>query len=168
MTSTSSPVPSDPELSGSGRSSVLLRTGGVVAAMAAVGLVAGACSSDDSGSGSTTTADTSTATVAEGATGEQYKDGEYTAEGGYISPGGPQKVGVTVTLSNDVITAVSVDTSQTKGPSVEYQGKFAGGISDVVVGKNINDIDVDKVSGSSLTSGGFNEAIEKIKQEAIN
>ena len=168
MTSTSSPVPSDPELSGSGRSSVLLRTGGVVAAMAAVGLVAGACSSDDSGSGSTTTADTSTATVAEGATGEQYKDGEYTAEGGYISPGGPQKVGVTVTLSNDVITAVSVDTSQTKGPSVEYQGKFAGGISDVVVGKNIDDIDVDKVSGSSLTSGGFNEAIEKIKQEAIN
>ncbi|TYQ09237.1 UNVERIFIED_ORG: uncharacterized protein with FMN-binding domain [Gordonia westfalica J30] len=168
MTSTSSPVPSDPELSGSGRSSVLLRTGGVVAAMAAVGLVAGACSSDDSGSGSTTTADTSTATVAEGATGEQYKDGEYTAEGGYISPGGPQKVGVTVTLSNDVITAVSVDTSQTKGPSVEYQGKFAGGISDVVVGKNIDDIEVDKVSGSSLTSGGFNEAIEKIKQEAIN
>ncbi|GAC02140.1 hypothetical protein GONAM_45_00170 [Gordonia namibiensis NBRC 108229] len=168
MTSTSSPVPSDPELSGSTRSSVLMRTGGVVAAMAAVGLVAGACSSDDSGSGSTTTADTSTATVAEGATGEQYKDGEYTAEGGYISPGGPQKVGVTVTLSNDVITAVSVDTSQTKGPSVEYQGKFAGGISDVVVGKNIDDIEVDKVSGSSLTSGGFNEAIEKIKQEAIN
>ncbi len=145
-----------------------MRTGGVVAAMAAVGLVAGACSSDDSGSGSTTTTETSTATVAEGAAGEQYKDGEYTAEGGYISPGGPQKVGVTVTLSNDVITAVSVDTSQTKGPSVEYQGKFAGGISDVVVGKNINDIDVDKVSGSSLTSGGFNEAIEKIKQEAIN
>ncbi|MDH3047688.1 FMN-binding protein [Gordonia alkanivorans] len=168
MTSTSSLAPSESELSGSSRSSVLLRTGGVLAAVAAVGLAAGACSSDDSGSGSTTAADTSTATVTDGATGEEYKDGEYTAEGGYISPGGPQKVGVTVTLSNDVITAVSVDTSQTKGPSVEYQGKFAGGISDVVVGKNINDIDVDKVSGSSLTSGGFNEAIEKIKQEAIN
>ncbi|TSD93597.1 FMN-binding protein [Gordonia rubripertincta] len=168
MTPTSSVATSDPELSGSSRSSVLMRTGGVVAAMAAVGLVAGACSSDDSGSAGTTAAETSTSTATDGATGEQYKDGEYTAEGGYLSPGGPQKVGVTVTLSNDVITAVSVDTSQTKGPSVEYQGKFAGGISDVVVGKNINDIDVDKVSGSSLTSGGFNEAIEKIKQEAIN
>ena len=61
---------------------------------------------------------------------------------------------------------VSVDTSQTKGPSLEYQGKFAGGISNVVVGKNIDEIEVDKVSGSSLTSGGFNEAIEQIKQEA--
>ena len=28
------------------------------------------------------------------------------------------------------------------------------------------EIEVDKVSGSSLTSGGFNEAIEQIKQEA--
>ncbi len=55
-----------------------------------------------------------------------------------------------------------------QGPVAGVPGKFAGGISDVVVGKNINDIDVDKVSGSSLTSGGFNEAIEKIKQEAIN
>ncbi|GAC53050.1 FMN-binding protein [Gordonia amicalis] len=178
MNSTSSSAPSGSDLSGStpsgatpaqsSRPSVLVRTVGVVAAVAAVGLVAGACSSDDSESGSTTAPETSTAAVAGDATGDQYKNGEYTAEGGYISPGGPQKVGVTVTLSNDVITAVSVDTSQTKGPSVEYQGKFAGGISDVVVGKNIDDIDVDKVSGSSLTSGGFNEAIEKIKQEALS
>lgn len=73
---------------------------------------------------------------------------------------------MTVTLSNSVITAVSVDTSQTKGPSLEYQGKFAGGISDVVVGKNIDEIEVDKVSGSSLTSGGFNDAIAQIKEEA--
>ncbi|SDU58187.1 FMN-binding protein [Gordonia westfalica] len=168
-TSSTDSVLPDPDPSRPARSSVLMRTGGVVAAMAAVGLVAGACSSDDSEStGSTTTAGSSTATIVDDAASAQYKNGEYTAEGGYNSPGGPQQVGVTVTLSNDVITAVSVDTSQTKGPSLEYQGKFAGGISDVVVGKNINDIDVDKVSGSSLTSGGFNEAIEKIKQEAIN
>ncbi|WP_439031998.1 FMN-binding protein [Gordonia terrae] len=150
-------------------SSALARTGGVIAAMAAVGLVAGACSSEDSGSGdsaSGTTAGSSAATeVADAGSGE-YKNGEYTAVGEYISPGGPQTVGVTVTLSNSVITAVSVDTSQTKGPSLEYQGKFAGGISDVVVGKNIDEIEVDKVSGSSLTSGGFNDAIAQIKQEA--
>ena len=137
--------------------------------MAAVGLVAGACSTEDSASGESTTgttADSSAATeVADAGSGE-YKDGEYTARGEYISPGGPQSVGVTVTLSNSVITAVSVDTSQTKGPSLEYQGKFAGGISDVVVGKNIDEIEVDKVSGSSLTSGGFNEAITQIKEEA--
>ena len=150
-------------------STALARTGGVVAAMAAVGLVAGACSSGDSGSGDSTTAttaDSSAATEAADAGSGGYKDGEYTARGEYISPGGPQSVGVTVTLSNSVITAVSVDTSQTKGPSLEYQGKFAGGISDVVVGKSIDEIEVDKVSGSSLTSGGFNEAITLIKEEA--
>ncbi|MEO9327134.1 calcium-binding protein [Gordonia sp. B21] len=138
--------------------------------MAAVGLVAGACSSDDSDPGSTTaTTDTAAASHPAGhdpSHDVHYKDGVYTAEGGYISPGGPQKVGVTVTLSNNIIKAVSVDTSLTKGPSLEYQGKFAGGIADVVVGKNIDEIDVHKVSGSSLTSGGFNEAIEKIKKEA--
>lgn len=147
----------------SGRA-VLTRTGGVVAAMAAVGLVAGACSSDDSSSSASSA--TSHPAGHDASHDVHYKDGEYTAEGGYISPGGPQKVGVTVTLSNNVIKSVSVDTSQTKGPSLKYQGKFAGGIADVVVGKNIDDIDVHKVSGSSLTSGGFNEAIEKIKREA--
>ena len=171
---TTDSAPRSPRPSRSPRgSSVLARTGGVVAAMAVVGLVAGACSSedfgsDDSATGTTTGAATgsSAATEAADAGSGEYEDGEYTARGEYISPGGPQSVGVTVTLSNSVITAVSVDTSQTKGPSLEYQGKFAGGISDVVVGKNIDEIEVDKVSGSSLTSGGFNEAIEQIKQEA--
>lgn len=163
-----SPSPTRPTRPSRG-SSALARTGGVVAAMAAVGLVVGACSSDDSGSGESTTgttADNSAATGAADAGSGQYEDGEYTARGEYISPGGPQSVGVTVTLSNSVITAVSVDTSETKGPSLEYQGKFAGGISDVVVGKSIDEIEVDKVSGSSLTSGGFNEAITQIKEEA--
>ncbi|MFT4397504.1 FMN-binding protein [Gordonia lacunae] len=168
ITDSVSPSPTRPSRPSRG-SSALARTGGVVAAMAAVGLVAGACSTEDSASGESTTgttADSSAATeVADAGSGE-YKDGEYTARGEYISPGGPQSVGVTVTLSNSVITAVSVDTSQTKGPSLEYQGKFAGGISDVVVGKNIDEIEVDKVSGSSLTSGGFNEAITQIKEEA--
>jgi hypothetical protein len=34
------------------------------------------------------------------------------------------------------------------------------------VGKNIDELNVSKVAGSSLTSGGFNQAVEKIKQEA--
>ncbi|MCR5978421.1 FMN-binding protein [Gordonia jinghuaiqii] len=150
--------------SSSRRSATLTRTGGVVAAMAVVGLAAGACSSEDSGSGNST-AGTAAGTSAAAGSGD-YENGEYTAVGEYNSPGGPQTVGVTVTLSNSVITAVSIDTSQTKGPSLEYQGKFAGGISDVIVGKNIDEIEVDKVSGSSLTSGGFNEAITQIKEEA--
>ena len=37
---------------------------------------------------------------------------------------------------------------------------------DVVVGQDIDEISVSRVAGSSLTSGGFNRAIEEIKAEA--
>jgi hypothetical protein len=43
---------------------------------------------------------------------------------------------------------------------------FIGGIADEVVGKDIDEISVSRVAGSSLTSGGFNDAIEQIKAEA--
>ncbi|KQP27893.1 hypothetical protein ASF38_03500 [Aeromicrobium sp. Leaf272] len=57
-------------------------------------------------------------------------------------------------------------TPKASGTSKQYQEKFAGGIADEIVGKNIDDIDVSKVAGSSLTSGGFNEAVDQIKSEA--
>ena len=45
--------------------------------------------------------------------------------------------------------------------------KFAGGIDELVIGKNLNDLDdIKKVSGSSFTSGGFKKAIAQIKEEA--
>ena len=50
--------------------------------------------------------------------------------------------------------------------SEQYQGQFIGGISDAVVGQDIDDLAVSRVAGSSLTSGGFNQAIEAIKSEA--
>ena len=34
------------------------------------------------------------------------------------------------------------------------------------MGKKLDAISVSKVAGSSLTSGGFNEAVDKIKTEA--
>jgi hypothetical protein len=50
--------------------------------------------------------------------------------------------------------------------SQDYQSQFIGGIADAVVGKDIDQISVSRVAGSSLTSGGFNDAIETIKSEA--
>ncbi|MGV9857696.1 FMN-binding protein [Gordonia sp. NPDC003425] len=151
----------------------LARTGGVVAAVAAIGLATAACGSDDAGdTGSTSAQATQTTTAAGGGASATdtasgtFKNGEYSATGYYVSPGGPQEIGVTVTLSNSVITALSLDTSNTRGTSKEYQGKFASGIDPLVIGKNIDELNVSKVSGSSLTSGGFNDAIDQIKNEA--
>lgn len=99
--------------------------------------------------------------------GGSYKDGTYSATGTYVSPGGQQSIGVTVTLESGKVTALELDRSHTKGTSATFQGKFASGINDLVIGKSIDDLDdISKVSGSSLTSGGFKKAIAQIKEDA--
>ncbi|WP_214466566.1 FMN-binding protein [Microbacterium flavescens] len=95
-----------------------------------------------------------------------YADGTYSAEGAYQTPESVERISVTVTLESDVITDVEVVGDPQKSESEEYQGEFIGGIADVVVGKDIDEISVSRVAGSSLTSGGFNQAIETIKAEA--
>ena len=101
-----------------------------------------------------------------GATDGAYADGTYTADGSYATPESVETITVTVTLEDDVITDVEVTGNPTKRESEQYQSKFIGGISAEVVGKNIDEISVSRVAGSSLTSGGFNEAIQAIKAEA--
>lgn len=150
----------------------IVNAGKVAAVIAAAGAAIAACGDDGSSTAasSTTAAANSpaadTSAVQNEAATSAYKNGEYTAVGSYQSPGGEQQLGVTVTLSNSVITALSVDTSQTKGTSADFQGKFKSGIDALVVGKSIDELDVSKVSGSSLTSGGFNDAIDQIKTDA--
>ncbi len=98
--------------------------------------------------------------------GQAYRDGTYTQTGTYQSPAGPEDVGVTITLESDAVSGVEVEPMPDNPTTTEYQGRFAGGISEAIVGKKLDDLSVDKVAGSSLTSGGFNEAVGKIKSEA--
>jgi uncharacterized protein with FMN-binding domain len=95
-----------------------------------------------------------------------YKDGTYTETGTYATPGGQENVTVTVTLAQGVITATSVEGSGGSSNAVEYQGKFIGGYKDLVVGKKIDDVSLSRVSGSSLTSQGFNNALDAIRKDA--
>jgi uncharacterized protein with FMN-binding domain len=99
-------------------------------------------------------------------TGTAYADGTYTAEGSYQTPESVETVSVTLTLEGDVITDVEVTGDPQARESQQYQSQFIGGIDEVVVAKNIDEISVSRVAGSSLTSGGFNEAVEEIKSEA--
>lgn len=98
--------------------------------------------------------------------GQSYTDGTYTQTGSYQSPAGPEDVGVTITLEADVVSGVEVEPMPDNPTTREYQGRFAGGVADAVVGKKLDELSVDKVAGSSLTSGGFNDAVGKIKSEA--
>ncbi len=121
---------------------------------------------DSSAAASSAPSTSSTGSAGAGASTGAYADGTYTATGQYATPESVETIEVTITLADDVITAVEVTGDPQARESQEYQSRFIGGISDEVVGKNIDDISVSRVAGSSLTSGGFNEAVDVIKTDA--
>ncbi|MFT4186045.1 MAG: hypothetical protein QM613_02285 [Micrococcaceae bacterium] len=95
-----------------------------------------------------------------------YKDGTYTATGDYNTPGGTESVTVNLTLKGDKVTTVKTVGSATGGNSAQFQGQFLSAYQSEVVGKAINNIQLTRVAGSSLTPNGFNAAIDKIKADA--
>lgn len=94
-----------------------------------------------------------------------YRDGEYAATGEYVSPAGVETIQVTVTLKSDLIDDVVVEwTDGDASAEVErFQNEFIVDILPVVQGVHLDEIVVDRVGGSSLTSSGFKVAIEQIK-----
>ncbi len=123
-----------------------------VAGLSIIGVLAG-CTASDATTGSL------------GAEND-YVDGDYTASGSYVSPNGEETIDVTLSLEAGTVTAVEVTPNPTNPNTEMFQGQFAGGIAAQVVGRHIDELDVDKVAGSSLTSGGFNDALEQIKADA--
>lgn len=95
-----------------------------------------------------------------------YKNGEYNAVGEYTVPGAKEQLGVTLTLTDGVVTAVEVEQLATLPISKMKQKEFAENYKAQVMGKNIDDVELSKISGSSLTPKGFNDAVEKIKTQA--
>ena len=93
-------------------------------------------------------------------------DGTFRASGGYQSPNGPETIEVSITITDGVIEAVEVIPGATNSTSKRYQGDFAGGVAAEVVGKSLEEADVTRVAGSSLTSGGFAEALQTMRQDA--
>jgi uncharacterized protein with FMN-binding domain len=136
-----------------------------IAGLSLVGTVAG-CAPSAAQSTPTATATSSPETSAATPTGT-YKDGTYSADGTYVSPNGTETVGVELTLASGTVTAVKITEHPSNPNTRKFQGEFSGGIAAQVVGQSIDGLSVSKVAGSSLTSGGFNQAVEKIKLEAL-
>lgn len=139
-----------------------------VIAVAAIGVVSMQSSGDSTGTTTTTTP----AMVNESPSPEAiqeaqaYRDGTYTVVGEYTSPGGAEELGVEVTLVNSIITEVDVEVKAERPISVKMQEDFAANYETMVVGKPIDEVNLGKVSGSSLTPNGFNDALQKVKAEA--
>ena len=95
-----------------------------------------------------------------------YADGTYTAEGSYQTPETIETISVTLTIEDNAVAAVEVTGDPQARETEQYQGQFIDGIAEEVVGVAIDELDVSRVAGSSLTSGGFNDAVEDIKEQA--
>ncbi|WP_311245878.1 hypothetical protein [Microbacterium sp. WCS2018Hpa-23] len=144
-----------------------VRKGAALAGVAGLLVLAGCSGTADAEDQSTDTGtDTSTESTDSGASTGDYSDGTYTADGSYQTPETVESISVTLTLADGVVTEVEVTGDPQARESEQYQGQFIEGISDEVVGKSLDELNVSRVAGSSLTSGGFNEAVESIKEQA--
>jgi uncharacterized protein with FMN-binding domain len=97
----------------------------------------------------------------------KYRNGTYTAGGSYISPGGQEHLTVTITVTNDAVTASDLSQIANNRNSANFQSRFKQNYQPLVIGQPLDTIHLDQVSGSSLTSIGFNQALEAIKTQAI-
>ena len=141
------------------------------ASFAAVALAAcsGGASASDSG-GSTSASGSAPASGSSGSTSAAasggFKDGTYTARGDYASPGGASAVDVQLKLKGGTVTELTV-TPKAENPTAEgYESAFASGVGPKVIGKKLSELNVTTVSGSSLTSQGFDRAIAAIEKHA--
>ena len=132
------------------------------ASLSLIGALAGCASTTSTGSSSSsgTTADSTSDNTS------SYKDGTYSADGTYVSPGGQEEIAVTVTVKSNLITAVTVKSVMADTEAAEYQSRFASGISALAIGKSLATLSVSNVAGSSLTSQGFDAALATIRSNA--
>lgn len=89
-------------------------------------------------------------------------NGTFTGNGTYLTPArGQHSVAVTVTVKDDVITAVSTRyDGKDSGFSNGHQERFDAAYKSQVIGKTLGEISLSRVGGASLTTNGFNDAIK--------
>lgn len=102
---------------------------------------------------------------ASGSTGE-FRDGTYEAVGTYSYHAGTESISVSITLKDGKVEDVVVKGNAKAPTSKMMQEDFIANFKTLVVGKDITEVKLGKVSGSSLTPIGFNAAVEDIKTQA--
>ncbi|MDQ0642222.1 uncharacterized protein with FMN-binding domain [Microbacterium murale] len=146
-----------------------VRKSAAVVGVAGLLVLAGCSGAADAEDAPDTGADTDTGTGSDTQSSSdagEYADGTYSADGSYQTPETVEQISVTLTLEDGFVTDVEVTGDPQARETEQYQGEFIDGIAAEVVGVAIDDLNVSRVAGSSLTSGGFNAAVEEIKDQA--
>lgn len=143
-----------------------VRKGSAILGVAGLLVLAGCSGNADAEAPASDGADTSTPSSDTSTASGDYQDGTYTADGSYQTPETVESISVTLTIADGIVEDVEVTGDPQARETEQYQGQFIDGIADEVVGKSLDDLNVSRVAGSSLTSGGFNQAVESIKEQA--
>lgn len=95
--------------------------------------------------------------------------GTFTTNTTYLTPKRTSHaLAVTLTVTNDVVTAATVRYDNKDGFSNSYQERFDADYKTQVVGKKLSDISLSRVGGASLTSNSFNEAIKDAQAQTAS
>lgn len=97
-----------------------------------------------------------------------YRNGTYTATKSYSVPGDTNSITTTITIVNDMVTAISDQNTAAGSTSWSYIDSFEASIAGVVVGKPLLGLAPSRVGGASLTTQGFNGALSAIRTQAAN
>ncbi len=118
---------------------------------------------DSTSSVSSSTSSEATVAPSSNEQAHQYRDGTYATVAHYRAPSGEETINVSITLQNDVITDATYAGTATVGKSARYQQAFGEGYKQYVIGKKMDDLALDVVSGASLTTKGFTTALSQVK-----
>lgn len=95
-----------------------------------------------------------------------FKDGTYNADATYRTPVmSKYKINIALQVTGGVVTnsTVTYADGAEKDPNAKH---FEEAYKAEVVGKKLNDINLSRVGGASLTTGAFNQALTVIKTQA--
>ena len=94
------------------------------------------------------------------------ENGLYVETISYDAPPGEEEVEVSIEFKEDIVTSLTLTPIDAHPTSEQFIEKSESGLQDLLIGKNINDIEVpDKISGSSLTTKAFKDKLQGILDE---
>ena len=97
---------------------------------------------------------------------ESTADGvTYNAQADYLTPRRTNHdVGISLTIEDSIITAANVTYDGGPAGTPAHIG-FDNAYAEAVIGQNINEVELSRVGGASLTSDAFNDAVADIRAQ---
>ncbi len=144
---------------------------GTIAIIASAGVVGvKVFSSNESASSSTVTTNSvqsaSSSNTIASTSSTTYTDGTYSASSSYYVPHGTNSISATVTIKNNIITAVSTSDQYSDRESGMYIDSFKSYLDSSANGQSLDSYSPSRIGGASLTTQAFTDVLDQIRTDA--